>query len=683
MSKKNQYEELKKKAMKRKDGIANQILTKIRRVVIIIFEIIALLCIVFVFRIITESNDTELALESTAAAYEMENYFGPFKRMVEQQAIDSEVRFYMKTLFKSANTKKHSGYHGILSGLQSTQAIDPDNILGAWIADDDASMVAISDGFVSEEGWDITSRPWYQCVNLGKTIFTTPYVDVSTGNLVITVAAPVYDKMDGKVLGVSGLDITVDTIQRTIEKHGLGKIGHVVLVAEDGTIIYHPSEEIIGTNIADGNFSQSVVNNVLEQKEGNITYKDKNENRKGYLVEVGETGYMVLSSLSSSEYYASLYAIICLFIIIFITGIFIIRGVVIRATQQIVMPLISLNESANELAAGNMDVKLEIEAKGEIQELGISFEKTVARLKDYMDYIDEIAKVLKDMAEGRLAVNLKYEYIGEFAKVKEAMLHISASMTEVMHNIIETSSQVSTGSDDLATAAAGLAEGAEAQSFSVEELISTASEVMSQVEENEEDAEASAKQTEEITRRMEANEQLMTQMMEAMDNIYRTSQQVVGIITAIEDIAEQTNLLSLNASIEAARAGEAGRGFAVVAGEIGKLANESGNAVNTTRELIGVSIEEIEKGNELAKQVLDSLKDAVRGVEDTNVMIQRTAENAKVQKRNMMQIREGIEKISQGIQDNSAMAEETSATSEELAAQAVTLNELVQKFDLD
>ena len=287
------------------------------------------------------------------------------------------------------------------------------------------------------------------------------------------------------------------------------------------------------------------------------------------------------------------------------------------------------------------------------------------------------------MAEGRLAVNLKYEYIGEFAKVKEAMLHISASMTEVMHNIIETSSQVSTGSDDLATAAAGLAEGAEAQSFSVEELISTASEVMSQVEENEEDAEASAKQTEEITRRMEANEQMMTQMMEAMDNIYRTSQQVVGIITAIEDIAEQTNLLSLNASIEAARAGEAGRGFAVVAGEIGKLANESGNAVNTTRELIGVSIEEIEKGNELAKQVLDSLKDAVRGVEDTNVMIQRTAENAKVQKRNMMQIREGIEKISQGIQDNSAMAEETSATSEELAAQAVTLNELVQKFDLN
>lgn len=682
MNMRRETEELKKKAMSRKDGIGNQILTKIRRVVLIIFEIIAILSIAFVFRIITKTNNTELALTSTVAAYEMENYFSPFERMVEQQAIDPEIRFYMRTLFKSANTKKHSGYHGILTGLQNTQAIDPENILGAWIADDDASMVAISDGFISEEGWDITSRPWYECIALNKTLFTTPYEDVSTGKLVITVATPVFDNRDGKVLGVSGIDITVDTIQKTMQSHVLGENGYVVLLAEDGTIIYHPMEEVIGTNIADGAFSQSVVDSVKEQKEGSVTYKDNNEGRKGYLVRVGDTGYMALSSLSSVDYYSSLFTMIGLFSVIFITGILIIRSVVIRATQQIVMPIIALNESANELAAGNMDVKLEISAKGEIEELGISFEKTVARLKDYMDYIDEIAKVLKDMAEGKLAVHLQYEYAGEFAKVKEAMLHISASMTEVMHNIVETAGQVSTGSDDLATAASGLAEGAEAQSFSVEELISTASEVMNQVAENEEDAEASARQTEEITKRMEVNEKLMNQMMEAMDNIHRTSQQVVGIITTIEDIAEQTNLLSLNASIEAARAGEAGRGFAVVAGEIGKLANESGNAVNTTRELIGVSIAEIEKGNELAKQVLDSLKDAVRGVEDTNVMIQRTAENARVQKQNMLRIQGGIEKISQGIQDNSAMAEETSATSEELAAQAVTLNELVQKFDL-
>ena len=42
-----------------------------------------------------------------------------------------------------------------------------------------------------------------------------------------------------------------------------------------------------------------------------------------------------------------------------------------------------------------------------------------------------------------------------------------------------------------------------------------------------------------------------------------------------------------------------------------------------------------------------------------------------------------IEDMSQVVQDNFAMAEETSATSEELAAQSVTLNELVKRFDLN
>ena len=169
----------------------------------------------------------------------------------------------------------------------------------------------------------------------------------------------------------------------------------------------------------------------------------------------------------------------------------------------------------------------------------------------------------------------------------------------------------------------------------------------------------------------------------ALPKIHETSQQVVGIIKAIEDIASQTNLLSLNASIEAARAGEAGRGFAVVAGEIGNLANESARAVNTTRQLIGVSLGEIEKGNALAGDVLESLSTAVTEMENVNVMIQNCAKNAVLQMQSVNQIKDGVEEMSQGVQDNSAMAEETSATSEELAAQSVILNDLMRKFKLN
>ena len=79
-------------------------------------------------------------------------------------------------------------------------------------------------------------------------------------------------------------------------------------------------------------------------------------------------------------------------------------------------------------------------------------------------------------------------------------------------------------------------------------------------------------------------------MMNAMNRINETSQNIGNIISEIEDIASQTNLLSLNASIEAARAGDAGRGFAVVADQIRKLAEQSTQSAVDTRQLIEGSL---------------------------------------------------------------------------------------------
>ena len=664
-----------------KNGIKAQIQYKIGRSIAVIFVTIAVLAILLVRGIVTSANNTELTLESQAASYQVENYFNGYSVMVHQMAANPYMQEWMSVTTTAEGIEQNVNYPVLLRNLKGIQALDPQGILSTWLADSDGSVAIMSDGYITEPGWDVTTRPWYECTRTGKMIMTEPYIDDNTGDLVLTIATPVYNEAR-QLLGVAGMDISMASMMELMESYKIGEEGYITLLSSNGVYIYHPNEALVQTFIKDANISENVVKAVEEKTETFLDYKVNNESRFGYISSVGTTGYIVISSIPFMQYYGTLITTIVVLLVVFAIGTAVILITMGKTASKITKPIEDLNVTAMQLAEGNLQVDINIDSEDEVGELADSIGKTVERLKEYINYIDEISEVLSRIADGKLKMDLKYAYVGEFQKVKEALYHISKSMIDVMQNIASSSDQVSAGSDDLAKAAQGLAEGAEHQSIAIEQLLVTTIDVAKQVEENKNDSEESAENVKRVANMMEDSQTLMNEMRAAMDKIQETSQQVVGIIKAIEDIASQTNLLALNASIEAARAGEAGRGFAVVAGEIGNLANESARAVNTTRELIGVSLNEIEKGNALATDVVESLSTAVSEMEKVNAMIQNSAENAVSQMRSVNQIKDGVQEMSQGVEDNSAMAEQTSATSEELAAQAIVLNELVRKFEL-
>lgn len=666
---------------RKKGKIAEEIRKKIGRSVLIAYIVVEVIIVIIMGQTVYYNKKAQLTLESESAANRLAGFFEKYERETQTLALNPQIQSVLSETKAGDNILSAKAMGDVEKYLVDAAGADSENVMAVWIADLDASVITQSDGYTSPDGWDITGRAWYSCIETGKTVLTEPYIDSSTGEIILSAATPVYDE-GGNVLGAAGMDISLDHVTEVLSGYTIGSNGYVWLVSSDGMLIYHPNAELVQQNIADVNVSDNVVNAIMNQSTEFLKYKADGTTKYGFVQLVGETGYLVISNMPFLEYYQMLFATIGVLLVIFAVGIIVVMRSIDKSAYALSKPIAELNETASRLAEGDLDVELNVTAKNEIGELAESIRATVARLKEYIAYLKEASGALDQIADGKLEIHLEQEYVGEFRQLKEALLHISSSMNDVMKNISASSQTVTSSAGDLANAAQQLAEGSGTQAAAVEELVATATSVAEQVEESKKDALQSAEETQKVTAMMEQSQDKMQEMMEAVQKIHETSKQVVGIIATIEEIADQTNLLSLNASIEAARAGEAGKGFAVVADEIGKLAQESSKAANMTRELIGVSMEEINKGNQIADHVMDSLKTAVEAVDNVNGMIQKTAGNAADQAQSMEQIRVGIEEISQGVQDNSAIAEESSATSEELASQATLLNELVQHFEL-
>ncbi len=321
--------------------------------------------------------------------------------------------------------------------------------------------------------------------------------------------------------------------------------------------------------------------------------------------------------------------------------------------------------------------------RDEIGQLSYAMGQILKRLGEYHNYITEIAAVLEKMKHGDMNVKLAQAYEGEFAPVKAALLGISSSLSQTLHNINTAAQQVSLGSAQVAGGAQALAAGSAEQAAAIEALGISISKVAGQAAENSTNVKSATRFVEQASTFVKDGSEHMKQLTAAMANIGEASSQIASITKVIEDIAFQTNILALNAAIEAARAGSAGKGFAVVADEVRNLAAKSAEAARQTAEWIRRSAATVDEGTQIAAVTARILQSVEEKDEQVSQSIVRIEQASLMQAAAMDHIKTGLDKVSSVVQTNAANAEENSATSEEMSAQAAALREETGKFILD
>ncbi len=338
-----------------------------------------------------------------------------------------------------------------------------------------------------------------------------------------------------------------------------------------------------------------------------------------------------------------------------------------------------LKDAAGEIANGNVHAEIVYDKDNEIGEVASKLREALASLSMY---IDKISSTMSTMADGNFDVRFEKDFIGDFISIQTAIESFSGKISDSMDEIVNVSALVSAGAGQLADAGQNLAETATSQAGNVDELSTRVNTITEEISANSTEAENISKDVERVVDNIVEGNKKMVKVVEAMNAISASSDQISKIIDTINSIADQTNLLSLNASIEAARAGEAGRGFAVVASEVSQLASQTVQAAQSTTTLINESINNVEQGIKVANETAEELNVMVTHVEGIRDQVKQIAGTSITQARSVQDLSVNIGRIADDGRTNAATSEESLALSYEMNEHSKSLKELVDHFKL-
>ena len=297
--------------------------------------------------------------------------------------------------------------------------------------------------------------------------------------------------------------------------------------------------------------------------------------------------------------------------------------------------------------------------------------------------VDAVGRGLSELARGNLNYRIEAELTEGYEQLKQDFNATAETLNSTVTEVSIVASSITNGSGEISQAADDLSHRTESQAATLEQTAAALEELTANVRssaQNSKEVEATTTDT-----RNQATEsgEVVDQAVEAMKAIETSSAQISQIIGVIDDIAFQTNLLALNAGVEAARAGEAGRGFAVVASEVRGLSQRTADAAREIKDLISKSTVQVEQGVDLVGRAGEALQDIVGRISTISELVSEIAVATSEQATGLGEANIAVSQLDQVTQQNAAMVEETNAAGQMLRADAMRLNDLMQRFEVD
>ncbi len=524
----------------------------------------------------------------------------------------------------------------------------------------------------------------------------------------------------GKLLGVSGVDISLGTLADSLRKLKPFGDGRVLLVSQGMQWIVAPTTELGMTEYKDA--GSDTVKTALTGSTAGVIGNITGENGVAYrrvvypfalpdlnvtwavLVDVPEAA--IAAPVQAQTLMMALGGIAVLAAVML--------GLYIAARAFIKKPLTTLLTDVARLGEGDYSKPVSGAERGdEIGRLSGALEGFRHRLADSRELeaqaglqrqaADEerqrneahrsesaqqqrhivaiLGHSMSQLATGNLSYRIAEDFPEDYASLKRDFNSALESLSQMTSTISVTTHSINGSTGEISRSASDLARRTEQQAASLEETAAALNQLAAQVGSSADNARAAEQSVEAACKDAERSGEVVQQAITSMQGIENSSQEVSRIIGVIDEIAFQTNLLALNAGVEAARAGEAGKGFAVVAQEVRELAQRSAQAAKEIKTLINTSAGQVQEGVTLVGRTGEALGAIARQIMQINGLIRQISASASEQAVGIREINQAVNQMDQVTQQNAAMVEEQTAASLALAEEAARLKSLMAQFD--
>jgi len=283
--------------------------------------------------------------------------------------------------------------------------------------------------------YDPRIRPWYAqaLAKPNEVVISDPYTSSDEAKSLIISASSTIKDTYGSVIGVMGLDVSLEKLSKIISSIKMGDTGYAFLFSKDGKILAHPNSNLNFKNIKmlkqigykdtkTGEYLKYAIRDYNKLLTGSNSSFETVIEGQPVLVNVYSspyTGWKMASVVPKNEltgwvneieYFIILITLSVFIISMFLTSIF---------TKKITKPITKLTTLMHEAENGNLSVRAtNLQTKDEFEKLGSSFN---VMIKKFSSTYEELTAVYEELTATEEELRAQYDEL----QYKEEALKVS------------------------------------------------------------------------------------------------------------------------------------------------------------------------------------------------------------------------------------------------------------------